>query len=609
MRLLDLQIDGFGKLVNRNIRFDEKINIIYGYNEAGKSTLHACIRAMLYGMPRSRGVAALNDAWSHYKPWNSSQYGAVLRVEYEGRTYAIRRDFDKDPIGLSITDEESNDTIPYPSEYLKNMLCNLSLSSYDNTISIGQLKSAADESMPGEIKKYIVNMDTTGNRALNCEKAKDFLTAQKRTKAEGVVTDAAKNYALNVSEIKKLESEIDKPEYISKIRETEDLIEECRKKVSANDDERKKLAVEITDESKDLEKSNFSSRAEIDMRMRDLSDAISDYRYYKDSGKIKGRRALWIVFAALGLISLFVAFLGKFIKNFLDNPTFVLFIILGGIFLALGIIFLIATCLAKKTLSKKRKLLENLLGDDKDISEEATEKTMRKLRDLSKLAFSTENKAQQISELYKARQELAKQTEETEQELAKQKATQEDLMKKIVTINELRDKNETLKVVMARNDSINDELEAIDIALETIDALSKEMKTSFGLHLNKEASAMISDITGGVYDSMHIDDELGVWMNTKDKMVPIEQVSSGTADQIYLALRLATAKLMQSGKPELPLIFDDSFVNYDDARLSSVLDWISRSYPGQVLLFTCHTRESALLDENEISYNKIELPS
>ena len=45
MRLLELHIDGFGKFHDRTISFNDGINIIYGKNEAGKSTLHTFIRS------------------------------------------------------------------------------------------------------------------------------------------------------------------------------------------------------------------------------------------------------------------------------------------------------------------------------------------------------------------------------------------------------------------------------------------------------------------------------------------------------------------------------------------------------------------------------------
>lgn len=62
MRLLDLHIDGFGKFHDRDIAFEDGINVIYGKNEAGKSTLHTFIRGMLFGIEKQRGRASTSTA-------------------------------------------------------------------------------------------------------------------------------------------------------------------------------------------------------------------------------------------------------------------------------------------------------------------------------------------------------------------------------------------------------------------------------------------------------------------------------------------------------------------------------------------------------------------
>ena len=136
-------------------------------------------------------------------------------------------------------------------------------------------------------------------------------------------------------------------------------------------------------------------------------------------------------------------------------------------------------------------------------------------------------------------------------------------------------------------------------------SLSASIRDSFGLYLNKEASRLIEQITGGIYNSMSVDENLHVFMNTKTKLVPLEQVSSGTMDQVYLALRLASAKLIQKGDDSLPLIFDDSFVLYDDERLRTALRWLVKAYPGQIIVFTCHQREAQMLTANQIPYHLI----
>ena len=106
---------------------------------------------------------------------------------------------------------------------------------------------------------------------------------------------------------------------------------------------------------------------------------------------------------------------------------------------------------------------------------------------------------------------------------------------------------------------------------------------------------------------MSVDENLHVFMNTKTKLVPLNQVSSGTMDQVYLALRLAAAKLIQKGEDSLPLIFDDSFVLYDDERLRTALRWLVKAYPGQIIIFTCHQREAQMLTANQIPYHLISI--
>ena len=82
MRFLDLYISGFGKFHNTSVSFEDGINIVYGKNEAGKSTIHTFIRGMLFGIERQRGRAARTDTYSKYEPWeNSGTYEGQLRLE------------------------------------------------------------------------------------------------------------------------------------------------------------------------------------------------------------------------------------------------------------------------------------------------------------------------------------------------------------------------------------------------------------------------------------------------------------------------------------------------------------------------------------------------
>ena len=81
--------------------------------------------------------------------------------------------------------------------------------------------------------------------------------------------------------------------------------------------------------------------------------------------------------------------------------------------------------------------------------------------------------------------------------------------------------------------------------------------------------------------------------STPQKLLSIWQVSRGTMEQIYFALRMACAEFLNQ-EDALPLILDDAFLTYDDTRLEQTLRWLALS-GRQVLLFTCHRREQEIL--------------
>jgi len=102
MRIERLRIDGFGKLVDRTIDFDPAFNVIYGPNEAGKSTLSAALLASLYGFGRGE-----KDLW---RPWSGARYATALTYELaDGRSFEVRRDFERDAKGVRVYDANGAD--------------------------------------------------------------------------------------------------------------------------------------------------------------------------------------------------------------------------------------------------------------------------------------------------------------------------------------------------------------------------------------------------------------------------------------------------------------------------------------------------------------------
>ena len=83
-------------------------------------------------------------------------------------------------------------------------------------------------------------------------------------------------------------------------------------------------------------------------------------------------------------------------------------------------------------------------------------------------------------------------------------------------------------------------------------------------------------------------------------------LSTGTIDQLHLALRLAT--MDEITKERMPIILDEPFVYYDDERLENILNFLNNVYNNkQIIIFTCSKREIEILDKNKINYNFVEL--
>ena len=107
MKLNKIKINSYGNLQNREIELN-KLNIIYGENEAGKSTLQNFILSMFYGMDKKKGKEAFSDV-QKYTPWNGSEdFSGKIAYELDNSSkYEVFRNFNKkDP---EIYDEQGMD--------------------------------------------------------------------------------------------------------------------------------------------------------------------------------------------------------------------------------------------------------------------------------------------------------------------------------------------------------------------------------------------------------------------------------------------------------------------------------------------------------------------
>ena len=143
------------------------------------------------------------------------------------------------------------------------------------------------------------------------------------------------------------------------------------------------------------------------------------------------------------------------------------------------------------------------------------------------------------------------------------------------------------------------EIRAINMAMDTIAALSGNIHDQVGIRLKKRTSQILSEITGGKYrENCLMDRNFHMTVNTSDRTVPLERLSRGTMEQIYFALRMAAGELLCGSEP-FPVILDDVFGMYDEERLAAVLRWLHKEQK-QIIISTCHKREMEILEKEGI---------
>ena len=630
MRILDLHIDGFGKFHDLSVSFDKDLNVVYGKNEAGKSTLHTFIRCMLFGLERGRGRAARADLYSKYEPWqNKAVYGGRMRVEKDGVIYRLERNFQKDQKAFVIVNETAGKEIEPTKGFMDFLLGGLTETAYNNTISIGQLKCVTEGGMVTELRNYIANMNTTGNLSLNITKATSYLKNRRKEFERQLTPEAARTYTALLTEIKNIEKEISAPEYENQLQTYQDLRSQVKNQLSEKQTERETLLQKIAKGRQALDGAQFTDEASIHAYQENARNTYAHYKEVADAASRRGRSVLPVIMLVLAV---FCA-LGAGALGFLSSQTFdpvvfgtgALISVSTGVahytvglicalsaaavfFFAVGLIFFMKNHSLKQELSMTEKLLQEIFSrhlGDSSISGEAMTAFESRMEEFVRLSQVLERSEQSVQEQASEINALQAKETDCDDAISRQQKAQWELEKRLDHLAHCKDQTESLKQVLAENDRIREEITAIDLALETMTKLSATIRDSFGLYLNKTASELISGITGGIYDSMSVDESLNVFMNTRTRLVPVEQVSSGTMDQIYLALRLAAAKLIQPEGDYMPLIFDDNFVLYDEDRLHTALKWLKKAYPGQIIIFTCHQREAQMMTADQIAYHLV----
>ncbi len=158
-------------------------------------------------------------------------------------------------------------------------------------------------------------------------------------------------------------------------------------------------------------------------------------------------------------------------------------------------------------------------------------------------------------------------------------------------------------VLKARLDTLNrrisrleDTYHALELAQNALRNAAATLQRRFAPKIAKRAQALFEKLTDGKYQRVVLGEDLSMSASAQEEttMYAAQWRSDGTVDQLYLALRLAVAGELT---PKAPLVLDDALVRFDDERLKRALEILQEeAQEKQVLLFTCQSREEAMLE-------------
>lgn len=538
MRVDKLHLQDFGQFHNKDITLAPGINVVYGANEAGKSTIKDFIVDMIYGIDKARGLGARFDHYEQKKPINGSAFSGAMEVSVQGTDYLIERNFARQEKKTTVRDMDTAREVELPEEHnLVGTLLQTDKSTYLNTLCISQMEASTDKEIADKLNNYIVNMASSRNGNIDAVSAIIELKNKKKTFSNKELEQKEQELTARLSLDRDFDAEIAavKEEYI-KVENEMDGKEPEKLQFTPIKNPSTEEASEETSQPEEAHDDQDGTSEPLTKREKDI-------KMLRNMGK---KSALDNVFVILFLSLIFIAlFVGVAYVIPVNIPEVKMGIMGFGI-----ILVMITTVQVLVRRSKLYRLLEELeieQGFEEAKAESADMGTQREL----------------INRLSDLRLK--------EQNILKERAEQESTLSELTKLKERIQANDV-------------EVAALDLAIKTIQDLSEEIYDSFGSVLNEQVSEIISRITNNKYSEVKIDDQLRVMVKSGSSFISMDYLSTGTVEQIYLALRLSIANVLIT--EEMPIIMDDIFVTYDYQRLKETLSCLGEYLNRQIIIFT-----------------------
>lgn len=586
-----LYIISFGQFENIEIELSPGFNLIYGKNESGKSTIVSFIEGLLYGFDDGKKVRHFNKKQEIYKPIHSYKYSGYGIFNKDGTNYRISRNFFDGT--YEIYNLETNEIIKskssnlnYPGEFLlgidydlyKNLITN-----YQSQESLSDLKDKISEMLSSGDDYYF-------SSALAIENLKERLaeigTPRAYTKAYAKTTEKIENLENDLAYLKSLRKNYKTD--LEKLYKNRDKIDRYRQKL----DELKKIR---DDYRNNPSYKSLEEQIKYQNELNFIEKELAKYEDYQDYDMEASHNKIdWRNFLIYALTSLF------FVMLWLQSKLPYLLVLA---FVLPLVIYFIEKYKKGKNTDKKYNLDENYIIYKGLIKDKERLVELIKVLEMqnSNLEDYLAIKNIDINDIYdkigKVDQDLQKLNDEN---LALEKnlsPVEEKLSKEVDLKDELNFQKEKLS-------QMEKEIEALNLAIETIDEISKDNKSNLVKHI-KEVSHIISQLSKGKYEKITYDENLLPAILQKDgSFLDLDRLSTGFYDQMNFAFKFS----INEQNLDTFMIFDDAFINYDLDRLRIALfHLLDLGDFRQIIYFTCHGREEDILNSEGIDYKIIDL--
>lgn len=233
------------------------------------------------------------------------------------------------------------------------------------------------------------------------------------------------------------------------------------------------------------------------------------------------------------------------------------------------------------------------LRDDWAYAYRQRQRAESHLRDLESMA-KTAKKPEKPSDLHDNELETTRKLSEALAERQQIVSRLGQYSGRLETVGQREAVQTALEQVNARIDRLEDTYAALTIAQQALEATVRELQRRFAPQISQRAQELMTEITGGRYTRLSLGEglQLMAGADREDTLHDTLWRSDGTADQLYLALRLAVAEILT---PMAPLVLDDALARFDDTRMKAAMAILRReSESKQVILFTCQEREAQI---------------